>query len=392
VVTEEKLKEFEKIVDETVAQKKSRAGETSPWALGSITDAWPYSNTVATPDLIRHYVDALGDENPLFRSEEYARNTIYGGIVAPPTFITCIAPTFTSQPAKLYGWHAMNGGSGFRFFKTIHVWDKISGFDTYLGIEEKARKDRPYRLFIETTRRTYVNQRDEMVAYVDSRFVVTAAHPESGGLEAAFDPMPPHHYSQEELDEIAKCYQSMNENRSGATPQYWEDIEEGDKIHPVVQGPIDVTDEVAMFSATTHICKGFGIKWKQITSSPWYPLDTRTGAHACGAEVHLTSEAGKRVGYPAAVSLAIVMEGGVDQMITNWMGDNGFLKKLDVMSRRPVPLGYTNWINGKVTRKYVENGEHLVDLEIECKRQDDALAMQCAATVLLPSRELYATS
>lgn len=383
---QEKIKEFDRLADDIYTEKKKHIGEIKPFILGECENNWPYANSIATPDLIRHYVDALGDRNPLFRSTDYAQNTRYGGIMAPPTFITCIAPTFTSEIPSLRGWHNMNGGSGFRFFKPVHAWDKIGGYDTYLGIEEKPKRDRPYRLFIETTRRTYINQNSEAVAYVDSRFVITAAHPESGGLEAPFDPMPPHKYSKEELDEIARTYRAMDENRRGAKPRYWNDVQEGDKLHPVVQGPIDITDQVAMFGATGYICKGFGIKWQQLASSSWYPTDLLTGARACGAEVHLTAEAGKRVGYPAAVSLAIVIEGGIDQMITNWMGDDGFLKKLDCMSRRPVPLGYTNWINGKVVKKYVENDEHLVDLEIECKRQDGVLAMQAMATILLPSR------
>jgi hypothetical protein len=153
-----------------------------------------------------------------------------------------------------------------------------------------------------------------------------------------------------------------------------------------VQGPIDVTDQVAMFSATGHICKGFGIKWKQVTSNPWYPLAPEWNVQICGAEVHLSSEHAQIVGYPTAVSLAIVLEGGVSQMICNWMGDDGFLKTLDCASRHPIPLGYTNWITGKVVKKYQAGQEGLVDLEGECRDQNGALAMPSTATVRLPRR------
>jgi hypothetical protein len=44
------------------------------------------------------------------------------------------------------------------------------------------------------------------------------------------------------------------------------------------------------------------------------------------------------------------------------------------------------WAKGKVTRKYVENGEHLVDLEVWSENQRGQLHTQGAATVRLLAR------
>ena len=41
---------------------------------------------------IRKFADAIGDPNPLYRDEAYARAHGYDGIVAPPTFPTCFRP------------------------------------------------------------------------------------------------------------------------------------------------------------------------------------------------------------------------------------------------------------------------------------------------------------
>jgi acyl dehydratase len=35
---------------------------------------------------IRKFADAIGDPNPLFRDEEYAKSTRFGAVIAPPTF------------------------------------------------------------------------------------------------------------------------------------------------------------------------------------------------------------------------------------------------------------------------------------------------------------------
>jgi acyl dehydratase len=58
---------------------------------GNIGSAWigaeskPVRNEVEK-GAIRKFADAIGDPNPLYRDEEYARSTPYGTIVAPPTF------------------------------------------------------------------------------------------------------------------------------------------------------------------------------------------------------------------------------------------------------------------------------------------------------------------
>ncbi len=35
---------------------------------------------------IRQFAEAIGDTNPLYRDEEFAKTTVHGGIIAPPTF------------------------------------------------------------------------------------------------------------------------------------------------------------------------------------------------------------------------------------------------------------------------------------------------------------------
>ena len=36
---------------------------------------------------IKKYADAVGDRNPLYWDEEYARNSRYGSVIAPPSFV-----------------------------------------------------------------------------------------------------------------------------------------------------------------------------------------------------------------------------------------------------------------------------------------------------------------
>ena len=45
------------------------------------------SRAEASRDTIRHFTDAVGDHNPLYRDEEYATNSCYGTLIAPPCFL-----------------------------------------------------------------------------------------------------------------------------------------------------------------------------------------------------------------------------------------------------------------------------------------------------------------
>jgi acyl dehydratase len=62
-------------------------------------------NELASKDAIRHFCDGIGDPNPLFRDEEYAKKTRYGSIVAPPSWLYSVFPTWVLQ--GLPGVHAL---------------------------------------------------------------------------------------------------------------------------------------------------------------------------------------------------------------------------------------------------------------------------------------------
>jgi len=72
--------------------------------------------------------------------------------------------------------------------------------------------------------------------------------------------------------------------------------------------------------------------------------------------------------------------------MTNWMGDDGFLRKLNVEVRRPNIFGDVSWCRATVVDKRVEDGDHLVELELEVQNQLEDITARGVATVELPSR------
>ena len=75
-------------------------------------------------------------------------------------------------------------------------------------------------------------------------------------------------------------------------------------------------------------------------------------------------------------------------LLTNWMGDDGWLKKSYAEYRRLVFFSDVVWVTGKVTSKYVdEDGENCVNIETNAVNQRGEEVMPGGAVIALPSRE-----
>jgi len=72
--------------------------------------------------------------------------------------------------------------------------------------------------------------------------------------------------------------------------------------------------------------------------------------------------------------------------MTHWMGDDGFLRRLNVSLRRPNVFGDTTWCRGTVVDKRIEDGAPLVDLEVLAQNQLGEVTAKGTAVVELPGR------
>jgi len=74
------------------------------------------------------------------------------------------------------------------------------------------------------------------------------------------------------------------------------------------------------------------------------------------------------------------------RMLTDWLGEDGSLKKMGVSYRGMDFPGDTLTCHGKVTNKYVEEGENCVELEIWTAHQRGDKTTPGTAVVTLPLR------
>ena len=178
--------DWNKKLDEKIAQFNEGRGEVKlpPPSTAIMTDEYErgINYKYITEDLIRHYADACGDPNPIWRDPTYAAGTRWGGIIAPPIFETCIAfGSAYGGRLRVPGIARLAGGSRHDYLKPIRPGDSFSIYDRYAGFEEKHVEGKPYRMFIESVPRYYVNQRDEIVAIETHRNIYMATPPGKRG-------------------------------------------------------------------------------------------------------------------------------------------------------------------------------------------------------------------
>jgi acyl dehydratase len=76
----------------------------------------------------------------------------------------------------------------------------------------------------------------------------------------------------------------------------------------------------------------------------------------------------------------------VGQMLTDWMGLGGELKRFQVRFSAMVWPGDVITSNGTIVRRWEEKGEGLVELALESKSQEGTVTVKGTACVRLPRR------
>jgi hypothetical protein len=102
--------------------------------------------------------------------------------------------------------------------------------------------------------------------------------------------------------------------------------------------------------------------------------------------VHWEDELAKAVGTPGAYDYGPERISWMSHMMTNWIGDDGFLRKLDAKVVRHNPEGDFITITGKVVKKYQDGENFCVDCELTATQQDGETSCVATATAFLLSR------
>ena len=108
------------------------------------------------------FAEAIGDGNPVFNDERDARNSRYGGLIAPPTFLRSVIVARPEYPFEMPYDRLLDGGSDWEYFEPVRAGDRITGVSRITDMSE--RTGRMGLMVMTTYVITYRNQFDQVVA------------------------------------------------------------------------------------------------------------------------------------------------------------------------------------------------------------------------------------
>ena len=89
---------------------------------------------------------------------------------------------------------------------------------------------------------------------------------------------------------------------------------------------------------------------------------------------------------PGAIAHGLQITAYLSQLLTDWMGPNGVLKKFASQVRAQTFIGDSLTMKGKVIQKYTKDNENYLECEVWGEKQDGTVVIRGLGTVALPYR------
>ena len=131
---------------------------------------------------IRRYADAVSNDNPLYYDEEYASESRYGSIIAPPGFFGCPIKPFSSAVglaevvvvlqaalANAGFGRILDGGISYDFYLPVRAGDVLVASSKIKDVTEKEGKSG--KMIMCNFETTYLNQNGDVVARACQTFI-----------------------------------------------------------------------------------------------------------------------------------------------------------------------------------------------------------------------------
>lgn len=359
-------------IDEFVVKTGQLTGqevrEREPW------------NTEASADAIRHFAYGTDDGNPLWLDLDYAAKTRYGKLAAPPAFLVSVLyPILHGAPLEA-PLSSLIGGLEFEWYEPVLVGDRLRAKAVQTEMYEKKSKSGRRLIFV-ISECTYRNQHDSLVAKAIGTMIRTT----QVGTELLFE-RPIHRCSDQELKEIEQAMKA--ERRTSNRALYWEDVSMGQEIPPIVRGPLTIGDMVCWNSALGPSYKAGRLGYLDLLKSPHAAVtNPATGWPVKYSQQHEDFNLAAQRGMPGPFDNGVMRFAWVAPLVTNWIGDDGFLRKLYVQVKTPNIYGDITWYKGKVSGKVIEQKDGIVKLDLSGVNQEGVTTTEGKAEVVLPRRK-----
>jgi acyl dehydratase len=353
-------------------------------------------NSVATADAIWHFTLGVGDDNPLWLDRQYAEASPWGGLVAPPTFISTCA-TGGSPPGVeisgevddlLPGVLGLWANDNWRWYAPTREGMSLTATAELHSVEELPDRGRGPRV-LQIERHSFYGD-NELLAECDKsiiRFERSHAPNRNGSTSHS-----PARYTEADRTALSAQYDGEVAQRRGSRPLLASEVAVGDPLLRLVKGPLTVTNMVgwlvgwgSFITATNRLQSAY------LKKHPGAMLfDDEYGIEDNIEAPHFNAPLAQKGGMPASYDFGTQRTAWLAHMITDWCGDDGFITAMAVRLLRPNFIGDTTWLDGTVTGKHRDDRGDVVDCEIRATNQRGDVTAAGTASVLLEAGRVFA--
>lgn len=364
--------------------------------IGKRVGAWLEMKPVwrdATRDAFRIVARAVGNTNPLFQDEEAAARTRWGGMIGFPMMWSSYSRFggggFASSGPGFPGVHGTNAAITVEFLRPVRLGDQLSCKEAYWEQTMHA-SDFAGRMLDQISRGVLVDQKtgEVVVDYYNlvKRWERTSAKERKDSGKGKYVDWKRWVFNDEDLKTL---WDSMARiSIRGTTPRFFEDVEIGEMLPPYVTMPYTGREIVSYYMGygAPYIMSNM-VLFNYLQDHPGLNVpDAATKTPDVPERTHFEAEFAKSTGAPDMYDVTAPRMGWATTMVTNWMGDDAFLREISISARKFNAYGDVTWVNGQVVEKYRKGEENLVRIALVWDNQHYRHSWG-HALVSLPSRE-----
>ena len=346
--------------------------------------------SVADWSAIQKFCAALGDVNPLYNDAAGGVGTLYNTLIAPPSFVLA-ARTPDSGAAyeqKEYGLR--------RFTVRVEAeWNDVIRMAERLASDLKVSDVRSGPMWGD--RETAEVESVATYRTIHGGVIATATGTAAMVPYAAGEPLIQdrdiYQYTDEEIHNLERDLDAIPPHRS-QVPLYWSEVEVGDMLPALVKGPVEYNStelwEVALAKSTTASLGP--VAHRQILDSPGRRTvnPTTEWPYWDLEQTYKDLLSARALGFKMPVARGLHRFALASQVITNWMGDLGFLRRVSLDLPNHYCYGDTMWVSGQVARKFEETvgneNYYAVELKLSGNNQLGQTLVDGTAVVYLPEK------
>lgn len=358
------IAELNERIDEFVEKTKAMEGavveENPPW------------NTGVNADQARHYLNGIGDINPRWDPDG-------PGDEVQPTYLSSVMyPMLHGEPMEV-PLSSLIAGMDYRFHEPIRLGDDLDGTARIKSVFEKGDPEEKRYVFV-ISEVTYTRNGEEVATAEGTMIRATQR-----GTELLEERDPPE-YSGRTLDEFEQTYEAEIDRLETVpeTPDF-EALSVGDELPTIVRGPLTIADMVCWNAGRGPTYGANVLNYRQRKNSPHNTVtNPKTGWMQKTSHQHEDVWLCDQRGMPLPFANGVMMWAWTSPLVTNWMGESGFLVRHEGNLEKPYYYGDVLWLDGEITDTDERDAE--VAIEWEAINQDDESVLTGESAVRFPNQ------